>query len=288
MERIGNCRLILGDSFDVLPKLCKVDAIITDPPYNYDLLNFDWNSKDIKRNIGSGMITHVPYNNVLGGARDDKWYKRLSKFDKKFYDKLKQFVQLADAIMSEGAFLVQFSDHKSTGFVQASHKRYLYIKDSLVWIRSSGPARGRPASRDVEGLPDEYRTTITNMWESIIVSQTRIIGNTPDVYKRTGLGYVNTRPNGELVTNIFYDKKTKYDKFDHVSVKPLTLMCKLVQMYCPVNRIVLDPFMGTGTTGVACVEHNRKFIGIERDRNNFDIACDRINDAINNQRKKLW
>lgn len=42
---------------------------------------------------------------------------------------------------------------------------------------------------------------------------------------------------------------------------------------------VLDPFMGSGTTGVACVKTGRKFIGIEREPKYFDIACRRIEDA---------
>ena len=43
---------------------------------------------------------------------------------------------------------------------------------------------------------------------------------------------------------------------------------------------VLDPFMGSGTTGVACVKLGRKFIGIELDEKYFDIACRRIQDAV--------
>ena len=42
------------------------------------------------------------------------------------------------------------------------------------------------------------------------------------------------------------------------------------------NHVVLDPFMGSGTTGVACMNLGRKFIGIERERRYFDIACERI------------
>ena len=43
--------------------------------------------------------------------------------------------------------------------------------------------------------------------------------------------------------------------------------------------IILDPFMGSGTTGVACVKMNRSFIGIELDPDYFEIACQRIRDA---------
>ena len=42
------------------------------------------------------------------------------------------------------------------------------------------------------------------------------------------------------------------------------------------HQSVLDPFMGSGTTGVACMNHGRQFIGIEIERQYFDIACERI------------
>jgi DNA modification methylase len=60
----------------------------------------------------------------------------------------------------------------------------------------------------------------------------------------------------------------------HPTEKPVTLMCELVSK-CP-HGTILDPFMGSGTTGVACVNLRRKFIGIEIERKYFDIACERI------------
>ena len=46
------------------------------------------------------------------------------------------------------------------------------------------------------------------------------------------------------------------------------------------NDLVLDCFMGSGSTGVACINTNRRFIGIEMDDNYFEIACNRINEAL--------
>jgi site-specific DNA-methyltransferase (adenine-specific) len=48
---------------------------------------------------------------------------------------------------------------------------------------------------------------------------------------------------------------------------------------CPPNGLVLDPFMGSGTTGVAAVRMGRRFIGCEQSREYFDIACRRIEEA---------
>lgn len=61
--------------------------------------------------------------------------------------------------------------------------------------------------------------------------------------------------------------------------KPTRLMQLVVSDYSRANEIVCDPFMGAGTTGVACAREGRQFVGIEIDRKTFDIACKRIEDA---------
>lgn len=65
----------------------------------------------------------------------------------------------------------------------------------------------------------------------------------------------------------------------HPAQKPLALLHHLIQTTTRGNDLVLDPFAGSGTTGVACVQLGRKFIGIELEPKYFDIACQRITDA---------
>jgi site-specific DNA-methyltransferase (adenine-specific) len=62
----------------------------------------------------------------------------------------------------------------------------------------------------------------------------------------------------------------------HPTVKPVRLMEYLVRLVTPKDGVCLDPFMGSGTTGVACVNTGRKFIGIELDENYFEIAKKRV------------
>lgn len=64
----------------------------------------------------------------------------------------------------------------------------------------------------------------------------------------------------------------------HPTQKPLGVM-KWVINLCPSSETILDPFMGSGTTGVAAVQLGRRFIGIERDQRYFEIACQRIENA---------
>lgn len=69
----------------------------------------------------------------------------------------------------------------------------------------------------------------------------------------------------------------------HPSQKPVELMAWCLD-YVPGDGTVLDPFMGSGTTGVACVGRSRSFIGIEREPSYFDIACRRIEEAYKQPR----
>ena len=66
----------------------------------------------------------------------------------------------------------------------------------------------------------------------------------------------------------------------HPCPKPIGQWKRLLKRVTRDQETVLDPFMGSGTTGVACVKLGRKFIGIEIDEGYFDIACRRIEDAV--------
>ena len=66
------------------------------------------------------------------------------------------------------------------------------------------------------------------------------------------------------------------ENWEHPTQKPVTLMEAVVRW---THGLVLDPFMGSGTTGVACIKLGRKFVGIEIESKYFDIACRRIEEA---------
>ena len=107
-------------------------------------------------------------------------------------------------------------------------------------------------------------------------------------------GTVDANPAGRYPSNIigevqpehqkyFYapraTRKEKGDYNNHPTVKPVSLMSYLVKIYAAEETMVLDPFCGSGTTGVACVNTNRNFIGIERDEEYYEIAKTRIDDS---------
>jgi site-specific DNA-methyltransferase (adenine-specific) len=69
----------------------------------------------------------------------------------------------------------------------------------------------------------------------------------------------------------------------HPAEKPIALMSWLIKHSTDSGGLVLDPFMGSGTSGAASVRDGRAYVGIEQDRKFFDIACRRIEEAVNSQ-----
>lgn len=108
-------------------------------------------------------------------------------------------------------------------------------------------------------------------------------------------GKVDANPNGRYPSNIigevlsehqkyFYapraTRKEKGENNDHPTVKPVDLMTYLIRIYSPVDTIVLDPFCGSGTTGVSALTSNRRFVGIDVTPHYAEMAetrCKQIN-----------
>ena len=90
---------------------------------------------------------------------------------------------------------------------------------------------------------------------------------------------IKMSPNSGGASRFFYvakastsEKNARVEKNTHPTVKPLRLMEYLIRLVTPPNGTVLDPFMGSGSTGVACKQLGFEFVGIEREAEYFDIA----------------
>lgn len=100
----------------------------------------------------------------------------------------------------------------------------------------------------------------------------------PFVTAWCGSGY--SRWNGGGRRNMFQHPTNSVERHGvHPTEKPVSLMAELVGLFSNHGELICDPFMGSGTTGVACVKRGRRFIGIEKDPKYFDIACERIDFA---------
>lgn len=150
-----------------------------------------------------------------------------------------------------GSFIV-FNDWRNLGDIARYSENLGFITKDMIRLEKTNPM---PRNRDRRYVPD-YECAI---WF--------------------------TMPKAKW---IFHRKNTTYDrpkyvcsvdKGLHPTQKSLKLMTDLLYTHSNNGQLVLDPFMGSGTTGVACVKADRQFIGIEKDDKYYEIAKKRIKEA---------
>jgi DNA modification methylase len=208
-EVIGDCTLLLGDCLEILPTLDKVDAVITDPPWNMDYFaddKKDWSD----------------YADWLRGLNEK--YKAVSS----------------------GAIAI-FLSSKSIPFI--SHvfegwQPFVAVKNFSQMSKSKDTI---PNAFDIGFcLPrNSYTGSGRNWW----------ICNTAGMLQ---------------------------DRTGHPTPRTVDCMETIIEMF--EGETILGPFMGSGTTGVACANLGRKFIGIEIEPKYYEIACERITNAYRQSR----
>ena len=104
--------------------------------------------------------------------------------------------------------------------------------------------------------------------------------NTMPTFGDCELAWTNLKRNSVKKVTVEYNGLMgKEESRQHATQKPIKLMAWVISNYTEENHCVIDPFMGSGTTGVACMNLGRKFIGIEIEPKYFEIACERIENA---------
>ena len=130
--------------------------------------------------------------------------------------------------------------------------------------------KNKPYTYNPQGVRDLDKPRIKREHEGI--KNSVYSGVKPKTYKQTKTGYpVNLLE----INGLNSSEKARV----HSTQKPVELLEYLVKTYSNEGETVLDNCMGSGSTGVACMKTNRKFIGIELDKGYFDIAERRIADA---------
>jgi hypothetical protein len=161
--------------------------------------------------------------------------------------------------------------------------RYCWVWDKVNKVTGALTAKKMPM-RDYEDVAVFYRQSCTynpQMRPGGYV--TRHVGkrSTPT------LGAVADKPDMGRVVDSLYPKRIigipaqQTTRADHPTQKPVALLEYFIKTYTHEGETVLDNTMGSGSTGVACINTGRNFIGIERDPNYFAIAERRIHDAPN-------
>lgn len=215
-EIIGDCTLHLGDCISVLPRIERVDCVLTDPPY------------------GDGAdAVYGQFEKAIAGNEDPLLNCTM--------------LRLAYHCLRKNGTIYNFTTWKHEDFLRAFADRYtgLKVRHSVVWDK--GMKMGA-----------DFRVA----HERILVLEKGKPG-----YKRKDFADVqrHSMPQHSIET--------------HPHEKPLALLKGMLAHSTAPGDTVLDPFMGSGSTGVACALMGRKFVGIELDERYFDMACARIEQA---------
>lgn len=218
-----------GDCLKAMDKLIedgiKVDAIITDPPYN----------------IAKDNNFHTMGRAGIDFGEWDKGFDLFSWIDKG--------VKLLD---KNGSMFI-FNAWKNIGEIaKYAEERGMEAKDCFRWEKLNPMPRNRDRRYIVDFEMGVWLVKKNSKW---------VFNRQDDKFQRP-----------KFVSGLVAGK----EKTEHTTQKPISLMEHLVKIHTNENQIILDPFMGSGTTGVACRNLNRNFIGIELDEKYFKIAKNRI------------
>ena len=195
--------------------------------------------------------------------------------------------QLKRIIKPNGAIVMTASQPFTSALVMSNTKAFRYS-----WVWEKGKATGHlnakrmPMKKHEDVLVFSFGTTtyhpqglVETNYNSSRPSKGRARG---EVYGKQRNDYGSSK-NGNYPKSII--QFSGEHKPIHPTQKPVALLEYLIKTYTQEGETVLDFTMGSGSTGVACVNTNRNFIGIELDDNYFNIAEKRIQDALDNKKE---
>lgn len=232
-------KLIQGDCLEVMKDIAggSIDLIITDPPYKII-------AGGCRVKAGNNECSGV-FNRRTDNKRTD-WVEEVRSGKMFKHNTLKFSEWLPDVfrILKDGThFYVMVNDRNMQEILNAATNVGFQIVNILVWKKNNC-------------TPNKFYMKNTEFILMFRKGKARNINN------------MGTKQCLE-VPNIIGGKL-------HPTEKPAALMQVLIENSSQKGECVLDPFMGSGTTGVACINTNRKFIGIELDEKYFKIAENRI------------
>jgi len=258
-EVIGDCTLYLGDSAEVLPKLEKVDAVITSPPYaqqrDYGKVIQDWDG--MMRGVFSGLPASETCQILVNLGQIHRDGEVICYWEPwRDWMKTKGWRFFGQYVWDQGGGL----PGDWNGRLAPSHEYIFHFNRVAVkpnkWVKctaSKSIGTGlRKANGDITATSTKLETQSTKIADSVIRAS-------------------RSSQSGE-------------DFGGHPAPFSTKFATQLLASFSFQDQFVIDPFMGSGTTGVACANLGRKFIGIEIEPKYFDIACERITNAYRQQK----
>ena len=246
--------LMLGDCLERMKEIPdgSIDAVICDPPYGTTACKWDsiipldkmWEQlkRIIKPNGAIVMTASQPFTSAL-------IMSNIGEFSYTWY----------------------WDKGRITGFANAKKQPLRCIEDIVVFYK-------KPPTYNPQGLI--YDPKVKKNGKSVGGESLRT-----NIKDSAGKGSLRTEGSEYIQEYTNYPKQTLIIKSDknklHPTQKPVALMEYLIKTYTNEGETVLDFTMGSGSTGVACMNTSRKFIGIEMDKDYFEIAAKRIGEANN-------
>ncbi len=282
----GNVAICHGDALEKLKQIqsCSVDCVITDPPYFIDGMGNEWDVDTLKtKTKKASIIASLP----VGMKFDPKQGKELQKF-------IEDISKEAYRILKPGGFYLSFSQGRLYHRMAVAIEDCGFeIRDMLIWKRE-GQAKAFSQDHFVRKMKideDEKQRIIAELGgrktpqlkgqsEPIVLAQKPKDGTFVDNWLKFGVGLVDTNVSldGKFPGTIMTVEKPKAKEREvkHFTVKPVLLMEHLIKLFSREGAIICDPFLGSGTTAVACINTNRKFVGCELNKEYFEASKARV------------
>lgn len=254
--KIGDSTLYHGDCMDILPTLEGVDCVVTSPPYD-ELRDYGGHLFDYKQLIpilsdkllSGGVCVWVVGDQSVDGSESGNSFRQALFFQ------------------DCGLKIWDTMIYEKTGPSYPVQNKYYQVFEYMFVF-----SKGKPKTTNL--IKDRFNRWYGKKWGK---TRSRRMKNGDlvhsDRYKNEGNQY-------GVRFNIWrYNTGHGYEDpiaFEHPAIMPSLLACDHILSWTNQDDLVMDPMMGSGTTGVACARLGRKFIGIEIEKKYFDIACDRI------------
>lgn len=273
-------KLYNDNSLNVLDTFAdnSIDAIITDPPYGITHLDKEFDKQTLDNTAKSGGIFAGM---TMGGMKfDNNQNKSTCEF-------LLPFFQKSLRVLKPGAFCIVFSQGRLVaGVMNALIEAGFEIREQMFWRKPSAkPNQQTPWKKNSKNKDFTNRVVFGpgKVIEPFIIAQKPIEGSYSENYLKYHTGLVNK----ELATTTVFEEaapsKDEKQGLQHPTIKPIKLMERIIETFTEENQTVLDIFNGSGSTGIAALNKNRNYIGIELNKQYYEESLARFQRLFPNQ-----
>lgn len=286
-EKIGNAILYQGDSLSLLPCFPhgKVHYVLSDPPYGIDFADWDVLHANTNSALGKASPAQIGSSFPRRGKPINGWAESDRNIGKEYMKWCTRWGAHIPLLCVPGALVSMFNSRRFCAYLQMGlEESGLNARDIIAWIKPTAHFR----AAKMKDFPGHRLGNMGPVFEPIVQLQVPYKGTITKCMQVDNVGAMNLqawkRSTGTF-NNIVYSEKVKSPK--HPTQKPVSVLRSLIKTCSPVNGIVLDPFMGCGSSGVAALLENRKFVGVERSPAYFEAACLRIEKIVRTKLRKL-